>query len=47
MQPRWVRLSSLTILSSLDFPSGGCWEVTGAYTDTRVTLVVWVTGRAQ
>lgn len=28
-----------------DFPTAGCWEVTGAYSGTSLSYVVWIAGQ--
>ena len=42
--PNWVGLGGLgenwTILTGIDFPSAGCWELTGEYFDQSLTFVV-------
>jgi len=30
------------ILTGVDLPSSGCWEITGLYRETSLTFVVWV-----
>jgi hypothetical protein len=32
-----------TILTGLDVPTTGCWELTGSYRDNTLTFVVWIT----
>ncbi len=42
--PNWAGLGGLgdnwTILTGIDFPSPGCWEITGYYRDQSLTFVV-------
>ena len=42
--PNWAGLGGLgdnwTILTGIDFPSPGCWEITGEYRDQSLTFVV-------
>ncbi len=30
------------MLTGVDFPTTGCWEITGQYKKTRLTFVVWI-----
>ena len=30
------------MVDNIDFPTVGCWEVTGRYEDDELTFVVWV-----
>lgn len=43
-EPTWAGLGGLgenwTILTGIDFPSPGCWEVTGEYREQSLTFVV-------
>jgi hypothetical protein len=32
------------MLTGIDVPSAGCWEITGHYRDQAITFVVWVDG---
>ena len=32
-----------TILTGIDVPTTGCWELTGTYRGESVTFVVWIT----
>ena len=38
-----VDFGGWTILTGIDVPTTGCWELTGAYRGQSVTFVVWVT----
>ena len=42
--PNWAGLGGLgdnwTILTGIDFPSPGCWEITGEYRDQSLSFVV-------
>jgi hypothetical protein len=42
--PNWAGLGGLgenwTILTGIDFPSAGCWEITGEYFDQSLTFIV-------
>jgi hypothetical protein len=42
--PSWAGLGGLgenwTILTGIDFPSAGCWEITGEYLNQSLTFVV-------
>jgi hypothetical protein len=42
--PNWAGLGGLgenwTILTGIDFPSAGCWEVTAEYLDQSLTFIV-------
>jgi hypothetical protein len=29
-------------MTGIDFPTAGCWEMTGRYNDEELTFVVWV-----
>jgi hypothetical protein len=31
-----------TMLTGVDIPAGGCWEITGTYRDATLSFVVWV-----
>lgn len=31
-----------TMLVGVDFPTLGCWEITGIYADAKLSFVVWV-----
>jgi hypothetical protein len=33
-----------TILTGIDVPTAGCWELTGTYHNQSVTFVVWIPG---
>ncbi len=35
-------LGSASMLVGVDFPTLGCWEITGQYADASLTFVVWV-----
>jgi hypothetical protein len=37
------RAPALPLSSAIDFPTLGCWEITGHYQTRRLTFVVWVT----
>lgn len=39
-----VDFGGWTILSGIDVPNAGCWELTGHYRDQALTFVVWVSG---
>lgn len=38
----WVHLEQPFIVVGFNFPTLGCWEVTGRYRDDELTFVVWV-----
>lgn len=38
----WTKTDSF-IMTGLNFPTAGCWEVTGHYGDDELKFVVWVT----
>jgi hypothetical protein len=31
------------LVGGIDFPTLGCWEITGHYEDDELTFIVWVT----
>jgi hypothetical protein len=37
----WTRDDQF-IMTGIDFPTAGCWEMTGRYNDEELTFVVWV-----
>jgi hypothetical protein len=38
----WVRPDQPFIVTGINFPTLGCWEITGHYRDDKLTFVVWV-----
>jgi hypothetical protein len=34
------------ILTGVEFPQAGCWQITGEYRDASLTFVVWVSGQS-
>lgn len=38
----WTERDSF-IMTGINFPTAGCWQVTGRYEDDELTFVVWVT----
>ena len=38
----WVTRNQPFMLTGINFPTLGCWEITGRYKDEELTFVVWV-----
>ena len=38
----WVERNQPFMLTGINFPTLGCWEITGRYKDEALTFVVWV-----
>ncbi|MBV8051874.1 MAG: hypothetical protein JOZ80_11835 [Acidobacteriaceae bacterium] len=39
----WVKRDQPFMLTGINFPTLGCWEITGRYKDDELTFVIWVT----
>ena len=38
----WVKPEQTAMVTGINFPTLGCWEITGRYQDDELTFVVWV-----
>jgi len=38
----WVKPEQTAMVTGINFPTLGCWEITGHYQDDELTFVVWV-----
>jgi hypothetical protein len=38
----WVKPEQTFMVTGINFPTLGCWEITGRYQDDELTFVVWV-----
>ena len=38
----WVKPEQTGMVIGINFPTLGCWEITGSYQDDKLTFVVWV-----
>ncbi len=38
----WVKPEQPLMMTGINFPTLGCWEITGRYQDDELTFVVWV-----
>jgi hypothetical protein len=38
----WTNKDDQFIMTGINFPTAGCWEITGRYDDDEVIFVVWV-----
>lgn len=38
----WVKPEQQFMVTGINFPTLGCWEITGRYQDDKLTFVVWV-----
>ncbi len=39
-------LHGSSILTGVEFPQAGCWQITGEYRDATLTFVAWISGQA-
>jgi hypothetical protein len=38
----WVKPEQTFMVTGINFPTLGCWEITGRYDNDELTFVVWV-----
>lgn len=38
----WAKPEQTAMVTGINFPTLGCWEITGHYQDDELTFVVWV-----
>jgi hypothetical protein len=38
----WIKPENTFMVTGINFPTLGCWEITGSYQDDELTFVVWV-----